>query len=305
MILQNIARNHKDPTFNYPVRYIEDRYMQALACFIGAGKRSNILAKSIRDDSVSTPELALALYGSLVGYSMFHRIFFDLRNFVPQPPLPPPPLPPPPPPPTPPPAMTTEILPDWKSRILNAAREILANTNIRSKKKKNDLDNSLSQALSECTNRQQLIPLLLMRKVWGERTTAFKKLRKYIQDTEESLPLSDDVAQHFVNKEVERGSDLLIDDANLVNCMEHFLSTQTKLQERDRKRILEDLQFLQREYSPGGRYSANEAKNPRDNKSTIRHLTNLINMHVQLSETIKDSLYSFLRQRYFSEENNR
>ena len=117
IILQKIAKCHKDPTFSYPVRSITDRYMQALACFIGAGKRSNILAKSIQDDKVAMPELALALHGALVGYSVFQRIFFELRNFES--------LPPPPPPPPPQSVKVTSAssgLKEWMKRIWEAIK---------------------------------------------------------------------------------------------------------------------------------------------------------------------------------------
>lgn len=311
VILQRIAKCHKDPTFNYPVRSITDRYMQALACFIGAGKRSNILAKSIRDDKVAMPELALALYGALVGFSVFQRIFFELRNFES--------LPPPPPPPLPPPQGPTKILPDWARRILDVARRILSQVN--PKKKRDALDNSLLQALSECTNERELIqqlPEKHQKEGWGPRTNVFKELKKELEKKKAlenelekgiqgdlfSQQLNETVTQCPTLMEVGRGSDLLIDDSNLGNDLEVFLRTQTGFSEKERMRILEDAQYLQREYSPGGRYSRDEVKNPRDNVNTIRHFINLINIKMQLTEGKRDLLNSFLKQRYSLEGNN-
>ena len=303
IILQKIAKGHKDPTFSYPVRSITDRYMQALACFIGAGKRSNILAKSIQDDKVAMPELALALHGALVGYSVFQRVFFEFRNFESQPPLPPsPPSPPSPPPPPPPPQ-------EWARRIIDIARKVFSRLRIPHKKQ-SVLDGALLQSLSECANKSELMRMLPKKykeEGWGSRTKVFKELNKAIQDgegdlfapsqSEEMMPVSGVI-------ETGSGRELLIDDYNLVNGLKEFLLTQTGFEEQERAQILKDVLYLQREYASGGRYARDEKKNPRDNANTIRHLVNLINMNGPLSEAKKDSLYSFLKQRYSLEGNN-
>lgn len=81
-ILRSIAKGQTDPTFVYPVAGIQDGYMQAVACFINAGKRPDRLLKCILEDGIMMPELALAFYGALVGYSIFSRIFFERRSTV-------------------------------------------------------------------------------------------------------------------------------------------------------------------------------------------------------------------------------
>lgn len=78
-ILRSIAKGQTDPTFVYPVADISDGYMQAVACFINGGKRPDRLLKSILEDGIMMPELVLAFYGALVGYSIFSRIFFERR----------------------------------------------------------------------------------------------------------------------------------------------------------------------------------------------------------------------------------
>lgn len=303
IILQKIAQCHKDPTFSYPVRSITDRYMQALACFIGAGKRSNILAKSIQDDKVAMPELALALHGSLVGYSVLQRVFFEFRNFESQPPLPPsPPSPPSPPPPPPPPQ-------EWARRIIDIARKVFSRLRI-THKKQSVLDGALLQSLSECANKSELMRMLPKKykeEGWGSRTKVFKELNKAIQDGEGDLfapSQSEEMMPVPGVIETGRGRELLIDDYNLVNGLKEFLLTQTGFEEQERAQILKDVLYLQREYASGGRYARDEKKNPRDNANTIRHLVNLINKKGPLSEAKKDSLYSFLKQRYSLEGNN-
>ena len=297
VILQRIAKCHKDPTFSYPVKAITDCYMQALACFIGAGKRSNILAKSIRDDKVAMPELALALYGALVGYSVFQRIFFELRNFES--------LPPPPPPPP--------AIPNWARRILDVARKIVLPLDI-SYKKKDALNDSLLQALSECVNEFELIqklPKRYQKDGWGSRTRVFKELRKELEKEnqygeEDLFGLSQykEVVAHSASRENARINDLMIDDSNLINEIREFLGVQNRFGEEERMHILRDVEFLQKEYAVGGRYARDVKKNPRDNTNTIRHLINLIKKKMPLTNEQIDSLSSYLNSRYGQREDN-
>ena len=118
-----------------------------------------------------------------------------------------------------------------------------------------------------------------------------------LSQSEEMMPVSGVI-------ETGRGCELLIDDYNLVNGLKEFLLTQTGFEEQERAQTLKDVSYLQRGYASGGRYARDEKKNPRDNANTIKHLVNLINMNGPLSEAKKDSLYSFLKQRYSLEGKN-
>lgn len=81
-MLQDIARGERDTTFRYPIRDISDDEMQALACFIHAGKRDATLLNLLKTEKVRAPELALVLYGVLVGYSLFSRSLLDVRCYL-------------------------------------------------------------------------------------------------------------------------------------------------------------------------------------------------------------------------------
>ena len=81
-ILRSIARSVADTTFVYPVGNIQDAEMQALACFVIAGKREGTLIHLLKTTRVRLPELVLALHGALVGYSVLSRALFEKRSYV-------------------------------------------------------------------------------------------------------------------------------------------------------------------------------------------------------------------------------
>lgn len=291
-MLRSVAKSHMDATFGYPVACIQDCFMQALACFIKGGRRHSVIVNSIVNDNVEMPELTLALHGALVGYSVLSRVVFEKRSFEIS-------LPPPPPPPP----EKIKVIPDWAVQIRDTARNIISRLKI-SDCKKDALDYLLFQTLLECGNGRevlQLLPKKYQKEGWGRKTKVYRELKKYIERAEGGLfgqPLAENDALLSATKEVERRDDLLINDCNLVRAMECFLHTQTKLQKDACTHILNDVQFLQKGYAPGGRYSGDETRNPRDNANVIRHLVNLINKKVPLPETTEESLYSFLKHRY-------
>ena len=81
-ILRSIAKSVADTTYVYPIQKIEDSEMQALACLVLSGKRDATLINLIKTQDVRMPELALALHGALVGYSVLSRTLFEKRSYV-------------------------------------------------------------------------------------------------------------------------------------------------------------------------------------------------------------------------------
>lgn len=80
--LRCIARSIADTRYVYPIGRIQDAEMQALACFVAAGKREGTLVNLLKTEHIQLPELALALHGALVGYSIMSRELFEKRSYI-------------------------------------------------------------------------------------------------------------------------------------------------------------------------------------------------------------------------------
>ena len=322
-ILRNIARSHRDTVFSYPIATIKDGYMQALACFIKAGKRYKVLADSICDDNVMMPELALAFHGALVGYSVLSRVLFERRSYErlvstpsssppsppspPPPPPPPSPLPPPPPPPPPPPSPLPPPPqpPEWKRRVLEIWSRIVSGLNKSSRERK-ELEESLKQQLEKSGSENELLGNLPRQKGWGTRTNAFKNLEKRIL----SAPAQDELEFGSVSTEnckltsscndVSAPGDcrLLIEDRDFPHVVAGICRNCFSWSEDLLLRIQEDAEFLQGGYAPGGRYANKPEDNPRDNQNTMMHFVNLVNKKHPLLPSEKETLIRLLKERY-------
>lgn len=80
-ILGAIWKSYNDPTFCYPISKIQDPYMQALACFMKAGRDARQIVDIITREDILLPELSLSLHGALVGYCALSRILFSKRSY--------------------------------------------------------------------------------------------------------------------------------------------------------------------------------------------------------------------------------
>lgn len=171
-ILRKIAKSHMDPTYVYPVRAIEDKYMQALACFINAGRRPRQIVESIVNDRIVMPELALALHGALVGYSVLSRILFQKSQYdglgEPPPPMPPPP-------PLPPSGIVERLLSVFRSpRFAELLRK-------KSQRERESLEKSLVEAGCEAGDDvQDVLNRVKVKPDWGTRTKVYKELKKML-----------------------------------------------------------------------------------------------------------------------------
>ena len=273
-VLRKIARSHMDVTFGYPVAEIKDCYMQALACFVNSGRKHSLIVKSICQDNVVMPELALALYGALVGYSVFSRVVFEKRSYDITPPPPPPPPPPTLPPPPPP---TLSPQPSWATKVIKWLRDMLVSFLPQKDQKKPGVvchrrecvENLVRTSNSEADFLQKL-PMI---DGFGERTNAFKALSKVIQNSDNSNYKESELPGLFsgcdgqAESNAARPERLLVDDRELIAAIkadfadEQFLSIKVS-------------QFI-KEYQPGGFFY--KRQDSRVNPDVIDHLIKWLN----------------------------
>ena len=311
-ILRSIAQSHKDVTFNYPVSSISDCYMQAIACFIKTGKRYKMLADSIRDDHIKMPELALALHGALVGYSVFSRVLFERRSYeveshefslsTPQIPR------------------TADVdqsswtttdnqpFPQWASPILRFVKKLfpkLPKNYTTNKKRK--LQDSLERLIRECKDQNELLSRLPNEEGWGTKTKVYKELCKEFRghasvqgDLFSGNAVSESV--NHITEQYDSGDvSQLITDKQFPEIVSGFVGEQLGLDRVTQNKICRDAKWFIDGYAPDGEYSRKD--NQKDNSSTIRHFMNYLSdkmnkMKIQLSFQDKKQLESFLQERY-------
>ena len=229
-ILRDIARSVADTTYVYPIRDIEDPEMQALACFIVAGKRDGVLVNLMKAENVRLPELVLALHGALIGYSVLSRTLFEKRSFADEqksaeneknlvtghsvgrktsivknikstdehvithsP---------------------TRPLVPWKKRFWDAVNIIIGSEK-KSESIQRKLEGSAQKALSECASESELMSTLPKRyKKDGWGTKRFDKLQKLMAGYSSAMPKEVDLFDEFAGSLVADQS-LLVCDAGL------------------------------------------------------------------------------------------
>ncbi len=308
-ILRAIAKSYKDVTFSYPVAAIQDCYMQAIACFIKTGKRYKQLAESIRDDNIAIPELALALHGALVGYSVFSRVLFEKRSYVDE---------------------EKEI---GESTIKKPGSEVLDPSIIRDKKgsqikdvskissgelsgwakqvwenfkrilpaqgkKRSQIEKSLYQALLDCKDEHELLRVLPQKyqsEGWGSRTKVYTGLKKLITDSKE-VDLFDKPAQSS-----QTGDLLLIRDAELPDVIAARFADIGEM----RVCLLKDVvrKFIAK-YMPNGYYGRHPERYKQLNPDIIDHMIRCFSsqstpeLNFKFNDTEEECFVAFLEGRY-------
>ena len=306
-ILNAIAKSHKDATFSYPVAAIQDCYMQAIACFIKTGKRYKQLAESIRDDNIAVPELALALHGALVGYSVFSRVLFEKRsydraseasNLRPLKPSAPQPsvnvqLPQDKP--------VNSLLPQWACHILEIFRNQICTARPKYYTERAELADSLEELIRKCASRRELLHELPSVRGWGKGSYAYKDLTKALSNDGqcelgiEGKSVDPAMPSSQVNEMcVSVGGFQLISDITFSTVVADFFRKNLSWTRAQQMAMKRNAEWFQKEYSSGGRYN----QNPKDNISTVRHFVNLVNRKHPLSEFERETFEMFLKSRY-------
>ena len=312
-ILRAIAKSYKDVTFSYPVAAIQDRYMQAIACFIKTGKRYTQLAESIRDDNIAIPELALALHGALVGYSVFSRVLFEKRSYV---------------------GGEKEIgestikkpgledfgpsiiwdkkdsqikdvskissgeLSGWAKQVWEKGKGL-----IMAKKKRSQIENSLYQALLECKDEYELLRVLpekYQSEGWGRRTQIYKDLKKSITGALTGSPREVDLFEQ-PSQSSATGDSLLIRDAELLKV----ITTEFADIGEERVCLLKDAvrKFVEA-YMPNGFYGQHPERYKQLNPDLIDHMVKCFisqktpELNFKFEGVEEDRFVAFLEKRY-------
>jgi len=282
-MLRNIARSVADTTYLYPIHSISDPEMQALACLIVAGKREAMLVNLLKTEKVQCPELALALHGALVGYSILSRALFEKRSYVDDPAQ-----------------YGVESHPVVKQVARHpaegGARVALTNVTrgdvpqklngglsgwtmqiwlkvqsfIKLKGKKRVLvESSLRQALLDCRDERELLQALPKKyEGWGYRTTIYKDLKKAMSGTSTENSQEDDLFSRSA-QEGTQGDYTLIDDVKLSeDVATHFSDLGC-----DRVRMLQIAvsKFIKK-YMADGYYGQHPEKYKRTNSDVIDHM---------------------------------
>lgn len=81
--LQKIAWHWKDPEKVYQISSEQNPYLQAFAAFLECGDRADKYRQIIREEAgLQKVEYLLALYGALVGYTLFSRVLLDNEVYL-------------------------------------------------------------------------------------------------------------------------------------------------------------------------------------------------------------------------------
>ena len=233
-MLRAIARSHRDTVFNYPVSGIQDAHMQALACFIKAGKSYKLLADSIRDDMIALPELALALHGALVGYSVFSRALFEKRNYETAVRIPPDTPPKPPRPQCRPDPSISPVFAQWAQLIWD---KFMSKIYPGLKKNKKYICSKFEDVLKSCTNATELLRGVPSIKGFGKQSSAYRDLKMIIEEVQYGclLPVQEKLSiatepmtcempsSHMNETHVSCGSLQLILDENFPRAVVDFV----------------------------------------------------------------------------------
>jgi hypothetical protein len=318
-ILRSIARSVADTTYVYPVDDIQDAEMQALACFIIAGKREGALIQLLKTMRVRLPELALALHGALVGYSVLSRVLFEKRSYVDAEenqedafkacvnrkskksgkgeavPLiddakngrqiktvP---------------KVSDGGMPDWINQIWDKVQEFIKDKKIKGKKR-SQVENALHQAVLECKDKCELLRVLsenYKSEGWGRGTQIYKYLKKVLEEAS---------AGNLFDKPIQSLSVsglLLIHDAELLK----EISIEFANIGEERICLLKDAvsKFVAM-YMPNGFYGQQPEKYKQLNPDLIDHMIRCFispktpKLNFKFDGIGEDRFVSFLEKRY-------
>lgn len=84
--LQKIARHWNNPEKVYQISSEQNPYLQTFAAFLECGDKADKYRQIIREEAgLQKIEYLLALYGALVGYTLFSRVLLDNKIYLPSP----------------------------------------------------------------------------------------------------------------------------------------------------------------------------------------------------------------------------
>ena len=311
-VLRCIARSVAETTYQYPIGSIVDDEMQAFACFVTAGRRESTLINMIKTEKVRLPELALALYGGLVGYSLFSRSLLDRRSFEddvseedvvrkdeveksstkrrPVRPNPENSVAP----------QSSFVVPAWAKSIWEKVSVILGKQKT-SKAKRLEQTNDFRKAIKGSSSEEELIASLSQYKNWSKRTKAYRELLAMTANQSREATLFDAIQDQDCHEKhapvlEESHKSLMVEDESLADVFWAFLEASVHINPSWRESMIRNVRWFQNEYAPGGQY----ADKPRDNNNTIQHLVNLTAKKLSIPKWAEErkSMLDFLQGRY-------
>lgn len=326
-ILRCIARSIADTRYVYPIDRIQDPEMQALACFVAAGKREGTLVNLLKTEHIQLPELALSLHGALVGYSIMSRALFEKRSYIDEE------------------AKSEDApmargaakqkspaidmqgqeaslgiktqanvscessggdLPGWARQIWENVKGLVSFAKIKGKKRV-QVEKALFQALSECKDERALLRVLpgkYQADGWGRRTALYKDLKNSIEVAKAGMPIDGDLFnQSSMLKSFD--SRLLIYDQGL---MEEIAKRFANIGD-ERLRLLRDVvrKFVAKYVA--GYYGQHPDRYKQENSDLIDHMIKCFispitpDLNFKFEGDEENSFVAFLEERYHCKRN--
>lgn len=247
----------------FKISVIEDPYLQAFSAFLECGAISGKYPMYLKSEKLKAPEYMLCLYGALVGYTSFSRTLLANDNYLPAP--------------------KAEVVDDKVQH---------GNAKLKDGEMEKEPQTGVQEEYRSCPpvaepTKQQVLGKQKKSEMVQEELFDSPAATEGRPSTSRPAPL-----------ELPADYRQLITDPNLASDVVDYARKSLSFSREAQDAIKRDIEFLQKEYAPGGRYARSPEVNPPDNASTIRHLINLVNKKTPLSDPQKKSLNGFLSERY-------
>jgi hypothetical protein len=303
----------------YSISEENSPFLQAFAAFLGGGRDAGKLARLLVAEKVKRPDIALTLYGAVVGYTRFPRTLLELDSYE------------------------AKVLAEPKSSLpeKDPKKDVLKKPNKKQPEKyqdavlsdepksslpEKDLKKNFSEILKKKKFAKKYLDALLSNDFPVNKIQEWRKMKPFPKDivksfiddfleTNGSTPCGQKVkaetAQQMLLTEMcvnEARPNLVArlfvedDSCGRTLCQDDRIKKEISFEKRSA--IAQSLVLFQKEYEVGGYYAGKPSDYQRDNASTADHFIKCLSspgtkkFNVRLTDSERTTLVEWLKTRY-------